>query len=288
MGGVPPPWVLEILAPTLGVIICNIMWLTPARAVWRAAQKRDLGTLNPVPYAVTVCNCLGWVIYGCMRRDYFIFFANFSGLICGVGYSLSALVLLQRKKIDAFRFNMMFWGLMATAAFWGLMGMIACIVFDDDPASREQGIVFIGVLGMGFGLLYYTSPLSTLLKIVRQRDASSLYLPLIVTSFLNASLWVVYGFAKRDTAIWLPNVVGMALCTVQFLIKVLIPATKFPLPAALDVSKEDVDAIGRTVESPLFAESRHGDYFAPAEEDGEAETGAEAVADHSTLADNEV
>jgi hypothetical protein len=54
------------------------------------------------------------------------------------------------------------------------------------------------------------------------------------------------------------------------------------------VSKEDVDAIVGTVESPLYAESRHGDYFAPAEEDVEAETGVEAVADHSALADNEV
>lgn len=269
MPGAPPRWVGELFAPILGVLICNVMWLSPMNGVLEARRKRDLGSLNPIPFAVTVCNCVGWVIYGCMRRDYYIFWANSPGLVLGCFYSLSSLVLLNRKRSDVMRYNIMTAILIFSASFWCFMAMIACIVFDDSAQSKEQGIVFIGTLGMAFGLCYYISPLSSMLQVIRKRDSSSLSTPLIATSFCNALLWVVYGYlAKGDIAIWLPNAVGVALCTFQLIMKVVLPS-KLPMAAAVaadeltqdDSVKLEISLAGGdgmsgatgTVESPLHA-----------------------------------
>jgi len=223
--GNSPSWVTEVFCPTLGTIICNVMWLSPLSAVLESRKKRSLGKLNPIPFAITVANCVAWTMYGCMRRDWFVFWSNSTGLCLGIFYSLSSLALLNLKKADVLRFNIMTALLVGSAVFWCLMAMVACIVYNDDPASREQGIRFIGTIGMAFGLAYYVSPLSTLLTILRTRDSSSLYLPMIVTSFFNALMWVIYGFvAKNDVALWLPNAAGCILCTLQFGFRLTIPA----------------------------------------------------------------
>lgn len=235
------------------------------KAIVNARRKRDLGTLNPIPYAVTVANCVGWTMYGCMRRDYFIFFSNSTGLVLGLFYSLSSLTLLDHKKSDLFRLQVMTSLLVSSAIFWCLMGMIACIAYPADPASREQGTVFIGTLGMGFGLAYYTAPLSTMAQVIKMRDSSSLYLPLIVSSFCNAFLWVIYGFVvKHDLAIWLPNGVGVVLSTIQFALKMLFPSRSnpnsevgsSPVPVS-DICEADEKGMemgveaGQQVENPL-------------------------------------
>jgi len=231
--GNAPSWVTDLFCPTIGTIICNVMWLSPLSAVLGALSKRDLGTLNPVPFVVTVANCIAWTMYGCMRRDYFIFFSNSTGLCLGLFYSLSSLTLLNKKR-DIQQLLIIL--LVAACVFWCLMAMVACIVYSDDLASREQGIRFIGTLGMGFGLAYYSSPLSTLVQVVRNRDSSTLYLPMIVSSFLNALMWVIYGYvAKNDVALWLPNAVGCILCTMQFILRMSFPQRNVNVPENITV-----------------------------------------------------
>jgi hypothetical protein len=41
---------------------------------------------------------------------------------------------------------------------------------------------------------YYVVPLSTMVTIVRTRNAASIYPPLAVAVVANGSLWTVYGF----------------------------------------------------------------------------------------------
>ena len=218
-------WVTDVFAPTLGTIICNVMWLSPLLAVLEARRKRDLGNVNPVPFAVTVANCVAWTMYGCMRRDYFVFFSNATGLCLGLFYSLSAISLLSLKRADTQRLELMTIMLIAAAVFWCFMAMVACIAYPDDPTSKEQGIVFIGTLGMGFSLAYYGSPLSTMVQVVKKRDSSSLHLPMVATSLLNAFMWVIYGYvAKNDVSLWLPNAVGCVLCSGQLFMRLTIPA----------------------------------------------------------------
>jgi solute carrier family 50 (sugar transporter) len=213
-------WSTNIGAPALGTVICNVMWLSPMSAILAARRKRDLETLNPIPFAVTVCNCVAWTMYSCMRRDYFIFWSNGTGLCLGLFYSLISLVLLSRRRKDEGLLSIMLGLMLSTAIFWCLMAMIACIVYADDTSSKEQGINFIGTLGMAFSLAYYASPLSVMLHVLKSKDSSTLYMPLILSSLVNAIMWVVYGYvAKNDINIWVPNAVGVALTSFQVLLK---------------------------------------------------------------------
>jgi solute carrier family 50 protein (sugar transporter) len=213
-------------------------------AVLAARRKQDLEMLNPIPFAVTVCNCVAWTMYSCMRRDYFIFWSNGTGLCLGLFYSLVSLTLLSRRKKDEGKLSLMLGLLLSTAMFWCLMAMISCIVYTDDVASKEQGIVFIGTLGMAFSLAYYASPLSTILHVLKTKDSSTLYMPLILSSLVNSIMWVVYGYvAKNDLNLWVPNAVGVLLTSFQALLKFIYPSMsssaasdKIPAPSSQETA----------------------------------------------------
>ena len=44
--------------------------------------------------------------------------------------------------------------------------------------------------------MYYVIPLSTMVTIVRHKDASSIYLPLAATAILNGGMWTIYGLVS--------------------------------------------------------------------------------------------
>jgi hypothetical protein len=44
--------------------------------------------------------------------------------------------------------------------------------------------------------LYYIAPLTSLFKVLADRDSSSIYWPLSLTNLANALLWMVYGMVS--------------------------------------------------------------------------------------------
>lgn len=55
---------LTTLVPALGAVISLLMYASPVQAVLHAAKQKSLDSLNPVPFAVTVCNTIVWSVYG--------------------------------------------------------------------------------------------------------------------------------------------------------------------------------------------------------------------------------
>ena len=98
---------VSFVCPAVGTFLCFVMWydktatatadhnpslhhryimmqcygcrLSPCTAILKARQESRLGSLNPLPFSLTIMNCIGWSAYGLMRRDFFIYFANVSG-----------------------------------------------------------------------------------------------------------------------------------------------------------------------------------------------------------------
>ena len=57
--------------------------------------------------------------------------------------------------------------------------------------SYRRGSVSVAIL-----LVYYVIPLSTMVTIVRHKDASSIYLPLAAAAILNGGMWTIYGLVS--------------------------------------------------------------------------------------------
>jgi len=80
---------------------------------------------------------------------------------------------------------------------------------ETNPPTHQptrRGSTAVGVLA-----IYYVAPLTTMLKVLRQRDSASLNGPLSTMNVINGALWFAYGLAIKDYFIALPNGTGAAL-----------------------------------------------------------------------------
>lgn len=208
-------WATKYLAPALGTFIANVMWVTPIKVMRDARLSGELGNINPIPFNVVVINCFAYTMYSILRQDYFIFFSNCFGIIIGTSCCLTALILLSKESPSKFESGLrttVEYLFIGTLAFWLLILLFVGLVLDGGGASSS----LVGTIAVIVSIAYYAAPLSTMARVVRKKDASSLYLPLVLVNLVNAVLWFIYGLAGiNDIYVWLPNALGIALALAQ-------------------------------------------------------------------------
>ena len=254
--------VTNLVCPLIGTLICNVMWLSPLPAVLEARRQHSMGALNPLPFGVTVLNCIGWTGYGIMRRDYFIFFSNSSGLVLGLFYSLSALSIMYRPSMGKDeRQAHSYLEALVISAFVMWLGVFLIVGIAASGMSKEQDFSngsLVGYLGSVCGLIYYSAPLSVMRKVVETRDSGSLYAPTIVANMGNALMWVIYGwFAVHDPIVYGPNLFGLLISAVQLGLIAVYPK-KEVLPTASSGEESHVKFAGAASKASKRADKGSG------------------------------
>lgn len=165
--------------------------------------------VNPDVFPILFGNGIGWVIYSGCTRNVFIFAANFTNVMAGMFYVLSGYVLTPsedtRRRLELF--TLTFLGL------WTALGFASTQITDE--VFRNN---MIGSTANIIVLLLFASPLSTIAKIMRLRNAASINKPFATAQVLNCLLWFVYGLVVADIYVWVPNALGLALGMVQMLL----------------------------------------------------------------------
>mmetsp|Transcript_11382 Transcript_11382/g.19961 ORF Transcript_11382/g.19961 Transcript_11382/m.19961 type:complete len:252 (-) Transcript_11382:689-1444(-) len=217
---------LTTLVPGLGAIISLAMYASPVQAVLTAGRNRGLGDLNPMPFVVTVANCIAWLLYGLLKQDPFVTSPNAPGVVVGLFCMLSTYGLADDKIRS--RMRLLLCVEVSVLSFLGVLTSFACKTIE-----QQQGLW--GGAGNVVSLIYYGAPLSTMTEVIRSRNSSSILLPMTVMNTLNAALWTVYGVAMGDIFIIAPNGIGLVLSLAQLLLVFLFPSRprpKTPTPNA--------------------------------------------------------
>lgn len=85
--------IFEYISPTLGVIMASATFAAPISSVKDAIRREKLGDLNPMPWAMMAGNCVGWIAYSFMIKDYFVLFANVPGFMLSIWLNMTAIKL---------------------------------------------------------------------------------------------------------------------------------------------------------------------------------------------------
>lgn len=210
---------LSKFAPVLGTIIGISMWLSPLKAVLRARHDRLMGSLNPYPFVLTVLNCFAWMVYAVQIKDYYIFVTNFPGFVLGLFYSISALSLISQGKTQADA-NVYFWlenMLIGGAIYFCFLSMYVGITLDEtETAYGKRLVAYSGILCC---IAYYAAPCTTISRVLKTKNSSSLNPPMIIANLSNATLWLVYGYSTlNDIFVYGPNLVGVVLSALQIVL----------------------------------------------------------------------
>ncbi len=218
-------WVTSTLVPSIALILTNLMWFSPLKSVLESRKSRDLGATNPIPYVVTVLNTIGWMTYGLFIDDPFLFWSNVSGVGLGLFYSINALTILSNKVKPNEEFPLLYLvierGLVFTFVFWSVIFLVCVSAFNNFADPRAQGALLVGRVSMAFVIAYYASPLYSMLEVIRTKDSSSLYAPLLCVNLVNSSLWLIYGLSLGDFSLYFPNLFGVPLTVLQLIMLVI-------------------------------------------------------------------
>ncbi|EME26037.1 uncharacterized protein Gasu_63060 [Galdieria sulphuraria] len=193
---------LKTIAPLCGVIISNLLFLAPMKSVLEVRNNEDIGPLNPVPYCFIFGSTSGWLLYGASVKNFYIWWANCPGLLLAIFYILSCHAVLEKGK-RRFLYEAL------TLSVLGLT--IICAFLSAFILPKNIANITLGVLANTMLTCFYASPLSTLIAVVRLKDASSLDPWLCAMNTVNGTMWTVYGFALGDPIVWSLNLLGAIL-----------------------------------------------------------------------------
>ena len=213
------------VVPACGAVLANGMFLASWPAVAQARTSKQLGALNPLPFAFTFANCVGWLHYGFVCRNHYVFWSNALGCVLGLLYTTTALKLGCPDVVER-------------VAVGGLVIHIgAAYVTGLRLASPAKRKLCAGLVANFILLCYYAAPLSTVAAVVRSRDASSISGPLVLVNAGNGLLWTVYGAAVEDALVWAPNLAGVALAAAQLALKLAFRGAKASTTAIATAAK---------------------------------------------------
>eukprot|EP01024_Parvocaulis_polyphysoides_P018369 TRINITY_DN1813_c1_g2_i1.p1 TRINITY_DN1813_c1_g2~~TRINITY_DN1813_c1_g2_i1.p1 ORF type:complete len:270 (-),score=42.54 TRINITY_DN1813_c1_g2_i1:124-912(-) len=205
----------DIIAPVIGTILANVMFFSPLTAVLQVRQTQTLGELNPLPFPVITANCVGWLLYAVLLKNYFLLFGNLPGALLGIFYSLTCLTYAPQKIRDLMTTTMIIFPLIFTVYMFALAKM---------QASEDTTQFAIGIVNNVILVIYYAAPLSVFYKVIHSRDSSSLYFPLVVANTVNGAMWFVYGLlGLGDPFVWVGNGIGTILNVVSIILIFVYP-----------------------------------------------------------------
>lgn len=209
--------VLDWVVPIAGGLVTIVMFCCPLPAVLRARRDKDLGDLNPLPFAAVLFNSVGWVIYSLVVNNYLLYWPNEVGTMLGLFMTLSCYGLADQQTREY-----QLWVCQFFAFLLSLVGAISVFV-----PLRGKALKWTWGFTVNFILLvYYAAPLSTTFRVIKRRDSSSLHLPMGIMNLLTGSLWVAYGIAIDDMFVAVPNGIGAGFAVVILLLIWIFPSKR--------------------------------------------------------------
>jgi len=199
------------VAPAVGVLTSNLLYLSSLKKVRQARVLRALGTLDPIALTMQFINTLAWIAYALVTHDQFLFASNALRCILALFYVVSLLELsVSSGKLEVRgKVEIMF--LSAVTALVGEIFLVSMVL--KEPESKE---LVAGILCTATTTLMYCAPLLNLMRVFREKTASLLHPPLVLTSLTNGTVWVCYGlFALKDPWVWVPQSLGVTASLAQ-------------------------------------------------------------------------
>eukprot|EP00039_Didymoeca_costata_P016101 m.282472 g.282472 ORF g.282472 m.282472 type:complete len:300 (+) comp16337_c0_seq63:1597-2496(+) len=222
---------LAYVMPSIGIFISLIVFMTPFREIKQLAKDKDLGTLNPYPYPIMMGAQACGLTYGLVLKDYFFFFSNYPGTILCTWYTLQCLSCNMANKTR----DIMQKILMVTVLILTVEVLVLFVSIpdegkddndDDDDGKDDVRVTIAGTLFVIYLAVMYYSPASTVMHIIKTKDASSILPPLQLAVTTNAVIWLTYGLFIEQPYIWGPNVVGLVIGVLLFVLYFIYPSNK--------------------------------------------------------------
>ncbi|CAE8646488.1 unnamed protein product [Polarella glacialis] len=230
-------------------VVCSLgVSLSSLSSVREARKVGSLGGLDTRTWPLFATAGFLWTCYAIRLGDVWLCLACSFSSVIWLYYCLTAIRLLsqeegelrptapepweggllRRRAVDMYRKT-------ATEktekGLAGGLGFTFCVAFACSPwniaglSFLEAVItpeiklsVFSSICGFS-SLLLYIKPSSRLWILVKRRDASTIFLPLVLAQLVQNLVWTTYGILVLNPGVYIPYGFGVLVCLVQLLLK---------------------------------------------------------------------
>ncbi|EIE20720.1 hypothetical protein COCSUDRAFT_54208 [Coccomyxa subellipsoidea C-169] len=211
------------IAPTLGCVLGICRHFIATREVLAVRNKRELGDLNPLPFAATILNCSGWIVYTVLVRNWYIFCTDCPGLLCSIWMTFSLYPYASHRvqnQLNAF--------IILTAALWCMLAVATMIL---QQYSTQQAVISLWGWAVSITqVLLMASPLSGLLNAWKQRSSANFHLGVCLMGLISSCMWAIYAVTDKNLFLAIPSFLGGLLSCASLLVCFVFPRTIPPRP----------------------------------------------------------
>ncbi|CAL5222957.1 g5398 [Coccomyxa viridis] len=218
--GVLTSWIV----PSLGCFLSIVRHFIATGEVLAVRSGQHLGDLNPLPFAATILNCSGWVVYTVLVRNWFVFISDVPGLLCSIWMTFSLYPYASpsvQNQLNAF--------IVLAALLWCVLAAATMVL--QEHSTQPTVVALWGWTVSVTQVLLMASPLSGLLRAIQQRSSANFHLGVCAMGLLSSSLWAIYAMTIMNLFIAIPNFLGGLLSCASLLVCFIFPRKPAATPA---------------------------------------------------------
>ena len=208
-------FILRVGAPTLGCILSALLAAGPMPAVRAARLEGKLGSINSDLFCVYAINAVALMLYGAMTENKFLFAGNIISTVLSLFYLMSAIGIAEsrvRTRMEVITLTS------ATA--------LVATVFVPWAFAPSHAADALGLFANASIIVLFAAPLSTVMKVVKDRNSASINRPFGIMTVVNCIVWSAYSLYIGDIYIGIPNILGLILGVIQCSLMVIFPSKK--------------------------------------------------------------
>ena len=204
-------------SPSVALALLQISGLDPIIQILKTKETNDV---NYVPFIAMIMNFTVWTYYGYLITDWVVFGSNLGGFICGCWY-----LTVYCCYAEALIFRRIRNYLIALS-----LGLIAIVTSVSLIEHGKYAPDIIGFLGCGCSILLMASPLSTMKKVMDEKNTSTMSLFMSISITLNCALWTSYAIfiENMNPFILVPNLTETFAGLIQLVLFCIYPSSEEP------------------------------------------------------------
>uniref|UniRef100_A0A1E1X2H5 Sugar transporter SWEET1 n=1 Tax=Amblyomma aureolatum TaxID=187763 RepID=A0A1E1X2H5_9ACAR len=206
---------IKTIVGDLALVFTIVNYASGVQICRKVREKGGTHDLSPLPFFAGILATFLWLEYGLMKEDPILIWVNAIGLLLqasflGYFYSYTKVKATLNWKIFV------------------LLIVLAGIYYEVTYfiSNKDVALSIVGLMGCIAAFLFFASPLSSLLHVVRTQSVETLPFPLIMSAFIVSSLWTLYGFVCEDPFIYTPNIMGTLITACQLALFMIYPSGK--------------------------------------------------------------
>ena len=207
---------LKIFFPCLGVILTNIFGLNILKSYIFNRQKLQ-HEYNEILFYCIIYNASGWVLYGVIIKDIFIFLSGISTIISSFGFIQIMYKYINQKKL-------IYIEIISLINLLYFLIIIFLLNFTHIKLYIIQNIV--GSICVFTTLSVNLVPLLIMKQVIRTHNTDLIYLPQAFINSINYLSWFIYSLINYNVFLVITNSVCLLLCLFQIMVYSYVKSKK--------------------------------------------------------------